>query len=61
MDKLRKWLQGKKTHLSVIGAVATGLAMLASGEITTLEFLWLVFTGGSVSALRAGVAKDAGK
>jgi hypothetical protein len=50
------WLKGKKTHISIIGAVLSGLAALVAGDITPLEFGLIVFGGGSVSSLRAAVA-----
>lgn len=52
-----KWLQGKKTHISTIGVVATALAALLAGEISPLEFLMVAFGGGAVSSLRGAVAK----
>lgn len=51
------WLKGKKTHFSIAGAVLTGLAALVANEITPLEFLLIAFGGGSISSLRAAVAK----
>lgn len=57
MKKFVEWLKGKKTHISAIGLVLTGLAGLVGGEVTLYEFLMIAFGGASVSSLRAGLPK----
>lgn len=53
MKSVWKWLSGKKTHLSVIGAIATGLAGLVGGDISLYEFGLIVFGGAGMSSIRA--------
>lgn len=61
MKKLWEKLAGKKTHFATAGAILTAIAGVLGGELTPLQGLLVLFGGGAVSAVRAGVATDVKK
>ena len=55
--KILEWLDGKKTHLSVIGFIVMAIVDYANGQTDLTQSMALVFGGLGISSLRAGAAK----
>ena len=57
-DSLVRWLDGKKTYLVAVAAVATATAAVVSGEITGAQYVTSVFVSIGSITMRAGIKKS---
>lgn len=57
MNNLFDFLEGKKTHIAVAGAIITALANFVEGGSTLPELVNQVFLALGLSGLRVGVSK----
>lgn len=57
IEKIRLWLQGKKTYLIAIAAILTALIAFANGALSILGLGEAILAAFGLSAIRAAITK----
>ena len=56
--KIEAWLQGKKTYLVMIIAIAGAIVAYLNGEMSVIQMAQAIMAAFGIGALRSGITKS---
>ena len=58
IEKIEKWLQGKKTYLVIISGIIAAILAYLNGDMTLVQALSAIWVALGLGAVRSGVSKS---